>query len=68
MMKQFRILRILIESKTMTYTANYEHKLFKDLKWLDGEILSNLTPHIISNIKGDNSKWPTFYYNTRYAV
>ena len=63
MMKQFRILRILIESKTMTYTANYEHKLFKDLKWLDGEILSNLTPHIISNIKGDNSKWPTFYYH-----
>lgn len=63
MKKQFRILRILIESKTMTYTANYEHKLFNDLKWLDGEILSNLTPHIISNIKGDNLKWATFYYH-----
>lgn len=65
-----RVLRIKIEAETCTYNASYEHKLYRDLKWLDLMGRKNLTPEIKDRfllgeeLDYDNPNYnPDFYLN-----
>ena len=42
--KSFRILRMHIEAKTLPMNHNYDHRLYRDLRWLCSEIDKNMSP------------------------
>ena len=63
MKESIKVLRIYLDSKLCKYDATYEARLFKQLKWLDEKLASNIT-NKVSEItsKGNKLRLCESYY------
>lgn len=43
------VFKMYIDAKTNTYNKDYEHKLFKQIQWLDKKISNNITEDVQNN-------------------
>lgn len=61
-----RILRMIIDAKTLQYDSKYEKKLYADLRWLDSKIASNITEKVRSETRSMHTMqmgYSYYYWN-----
>lgn len=48
--ESIKVLRIYLDAKTLPYDANYETRLYTQLKWLDEKIVNNIDEEVILHV------------------